>query len=125
MTQRPKPKRRQAERTGRRAESLCAWWLRLKGYRIIAQRSRQPGGEIDLIARRGQVLAVIEVKARKSLRDAVESVTPRQRARIGRAAEAFVATHPGVNGLTVRFDVMLVVPRRPPVHIANAWHILT
>ena len=57
-------KKRRAESSGRRAETMCAWWLRLKGYRIVAERSRQPGGEIDLVAVRGSVLAFVEVKAR-------------------------------------------------------------
>lgn len=117
-------KKRRAERAGRRAETLCAWWLRLKGYRIVARRSRQPGGEIDLVAVRRGVLAMVEVKARATAQAAAESISARQQARITRAAEAFLASNPGLSGLTVRFDIMLVAPRRPPVHIANAWHIL-
>jgi len=117
-------KKRRAELAGRRAETLCAWWLRLKGYRIGAHRSRQPGGEIDLVAVRWGVLAMIEVKARATTRAAAESISARQQTRIARAANSFLASNPGLSGLTVRFDMMLVAPWRPPVHIANAWHIL-
>ncbi|MBT3395830.1 MAG: YraN family protein [Alphaproteobacteria bacterium] len=120
-------KRRRAEEAGRRAEDFCAWVLRLKGYRIVAKRSRQPGGEIDLIAQRGGVLVFIEVKARANTRDAMESISKRQQSRIIRAAESFVANNAhfaGLADLTLRFDVMLVAPRRWPVHIPNAWHIL-
>ena len=117
-------KNRRAESSGRRAEFLCAWWLRLKGYRIVAQRSRQPVGEIDLVAVRGGVLAFVEVKARVSVRVAAESVSPRQQARVTRAAQSFAAGHPEFDAHAMRFDVMLVAPRRRPVHIPNAWHIL-
>ncbi len=117
-------KKRRAETSGRRAERLCAWALRLKGYRIVTQRSRQPVGEIDLVAVRGNVLAMIEVKARATVRDAMESISVRQQTRITRAAQSFAAGHPEFADLTMRFDVMLVAPRRWPVHIPNAWHIL-
>jgi len=96
----------------------------LKGYRIVAKRSRQPGGEIDLIAQRLGVLSFIEVKARANTRDAMESISKRQQSRIIRAAESFVAKNARFADLTLRFDVMLVAPRRWPVHILNAWHIL-
>ncbi len=68
-------RKRQAFRRGHAAELLCLWHLRLRGYRILARRFRVPSGEIDLIARRGRVLAAIEVKARASLATASESVS--------------------------------------------------
>ncbi len=115
--------RRRAYGRGRRAEALAAWWLRLKGYRILARGFRVPSGEIDLIARRGRVLAHVEVKARPSLEEAREALTPRQRQRIERAAAAFLQQHPGLAGLDQRFDVVLLAPRRRPHHLENAWHI--
>ena len=51
--------RREAERQGRRAESLAALWLRLIGWRILARRVRTPAGEVDLIARRGRMVAFV------------------------------------------------------------------
>ena len=113
--------RRAAWRLGKRAETLCVWSLRLRGYRILARRVATPMGEIDIVARRGSVLAVIEVKARPTLAEAAESIGPRQQLRIRRAAEAFVGTHPRLADLTVRFDVMLLAPRRWPTHIVDAW----
>lgn len=113
--------RRRAYRRGRRGERLALWWLRLKGYRILAQDLRAPGGEIDIIARRGRTIAVIEVKWRNSLADAVEAILPRQRARILRAVGSFLARHPHYGGHTIRFDVMLVAPRRWPHHVIDAW----
>ena len=115
--------RRRSERRGHQAEAVAAWWLRAKGYRILARRSRHPVGEIDLVARRGRVLAFVEVKARATRAAAVASLTARQRERIARAAQAFVAARPGCAGLAARFD-LVVVARGRPVHIPNAWHIL-
>jgi putative endonuclease len=113
--------RRRAFRRGLGAELLCLWHLRLRGYRILARRFRVPAGEIDLIARRGRVLAAIEVKARESVAAASESLTPRQRRRIARALEHFLMQRPDLAGLALRFDVMLVAPRRWPRHLADAW----
>jgi len=116
-------RRRQAYRHGRASEALCRLVLRLKGYRILASGFRAPVGEIDIVARRGMTLAIVEVKARASLADAAESVSPRQRRRIARAASAFLALNPAAAGLAVRFDVMLVRRWRLPHHLRNAWRL--
>lgn len=114
-------RRQQAERRGRTAELLCRWHLRLRGWRIVARGWRCPAGEIDILARRGNVLAVIEVKSRGDLATAAAAVAPRQRRRIARAAAAFVAIRPDLADMTLRFDVMLVAPLRPPRHLPDAW----
>jgi len=108
-------------RRGLWAETLCLWALRLKGYRILARRYRSPAGEIDLIAKRGAILAAVEVKARADHARAGESVLWRQRARVVRALENFLAIHPGLRDSQLRFDVMLVVPGSWPRHIRDAW----
>lgn len=113
--------RRRAFYRGHFAEILCLWHLRLRGYRVLARRYRVPVGEIDLIARRGAVLAAIEVKARRDAATAGEAVSARQRRRVARALAHFLATRPDLAGLDQRFDVMLVTPRRLPHHIADAW----
>ena len=113
--------RRAAFRRGHAAELLCLWHLRLRGYRILARRFRVPSGEIDLIARRGHVLAAIEVKARTDLATAGESISARQRRRVARALEHFLALRPELAQLAPRFDVMLVAPGRLPRHLADAW----
>lgn len=113
--------RKRAQRRGRWAETLCLWWLRLRGYRVLARDYRVAVGEVDILARRGQVLAAIEVKARPDQAQASEAVTPRQRRRVARAASHFVARHPDLHRLTLRFDVMLVVPGRLPQHLRDAW----
>ncbi|MEL7453164.1 MAG: YraN family protein, partial [Pseudomonadota bacterium] len=83
--------RQAAERRGRRGETLAALALQLKGYAILARRVRTPSGEIDLIARRGNLVAFVEVKARPDLMAALEAVTPRAQARICRTAELWMA----------------------------------
>jgi len=115
--------RRAAFRRGRRGERAALWWLRLKGYRILAQDYRSPAGEIDVVARRGGTLAIIEVKSRDSVAAAAEAITPRQRRRIFGAARLFVAHHPRHGDCTIRFDIMLVTPGRWPRHIVDAWQI--
>jgi putative endonuclease len=114
-----------AERHGRRAEFLCACLLRLKGYRIVARHWKSSSGEIDIIARRGRNLVFVEVKARRNAATAAESLSRKQQARIARAASQFLATQPALCGLDLRFDVMLVVPWRLPLHIPSAWSVLS
>jgi putative endonuclease len=113
--------KRAGERAGRTAEAVAGMLLRLKGYRVLARRFRGMRGEIDLVARRGAVLAFVEVKHRPTAAAAAESVTPRQRARIAAAAEEFVAARPRLSGLGIRFDAILVAPGKFPRHLADAW----
>ncbi len=115
-------RRRRAYGRGRRAEAMAAWWLRLKGYRIVARGFRAPLGEIDIIARRGRILALVEVKARGDLATAREALTPRQRKRIENAATIFLQHRPALAVLDLRFDVVLIAPGRRPHHMTDAWH---
>lgn len=114
-------RRRLAQRRGRMAEWLCLWHLRLRGWRILARGWRCPSGEIDILARRGGVLAVIEVKSRAEIDAAASALAPRQRRRIARAAEAFLLSRPDLARLGLRFDLMLVAPLRLPRHWQGAW----
>ncbi len=116
-------RRQAAERRGRTAEQLAAWWLRLKGYRIVARGFRTPVGEIDLVARRGRRLAIVEVKRRGTLAAAAEAIRPQQQARIARAAEAFLARRPDLAGLTLGLDALLLAPGRRPRHLPDAWSL--
>ena len=113
--------RRQDWRRGRRGERLAAWWLRLKGYRILARDLRTPVGEIDIVARRGRVLALVEVKLRPRAAAALEAISPRQQQRIVRAAGAFLQRHRKLADLDLRFDTVVVVPGRWPRHVPDAW----
>jgi putative endonuclease len=114
-------RRQRAQRRGRFAEWLCLWHLRLRGWRILARGWRCSSGEIDILARRRQLVAVIEVKSRGELGTAAAALAPRQRRRIARAAEAFLASRPDLAGLELRFDLMLVAPYRLPRHWRGAW----
>ena len=113
--------RHAAQRWGRWAERLAAWRLRLAGYRVVARNFRSPVGEIDLVVRRGRVLAFVEVKSRGLLADAAEAIRPAQQARIRNAASAFLARHPQLATLDLRFDAVLVPPGRFPRHLPDAW----
>ena len=113
--------KRTTYRTGLLAEALCRWALRFKGYRIVASRYKSPLGEIDIIALRGDTVAMIEVKARPSEREAIEAILPRQRQRLQRAAMDFLARHPHFNSHNLRFDIMLVAPKHWPTHMRDAW----
>jgi putative endonuclease len=113
--------RRLAQRWGRHSEALAIWSLRLKGYRVLARQYRVPVGEIDILARRGNIVAVIEVKARADWREAANAVSPRQRRRIANAARVFMAHRADLAGHDLRFDVVLVAPWRWPKHLPGAW----
>ncbi len=115
--------RRRAEVFGRFAEGLCRLALRLKGYHILANRLRTPMGEIDIVARRGQTIAVVEVKARGDWDAANESLNARQRGRLARAAHVYLAANPQYAGYVLRFDVMLVTPWAWPRHLIDAWRL--
>ena len=115
------PARVAAFRTGLSAESRAAAYLIAKGYRILARRFRTPHGEIDIVARRRNLVAFIEVKARATLDEAAFAVTPRQRARIVNAAQAWLASHPEQAEFDLRFDVVLIAPRHLPRHLLAAF----
>ncbi|HEU4659624.1 MAG TPA: YraN family protein [Pseudolabrys sp.] len=117
----PRPERVAAFRTGISAETRAAAFLLAKGYRILARRWKSPAGEIDLVARRRNLLIFVEVKARAKIDDAAESITSRQRQRIASAAEIWLAEHPDDTIQDIRFDAMLVTPGKLPRHIPAAF----
>jgi putative endonuclease len=122
-TTEPDPRRRRAERAGRRAETLAAWYLRLKFYRVLARRYRTPLGEIDLVVRRGRTIVFVEVKQRHNEDIGLESVRPASRRRIARAAEHWIAAHPGAAGLDWRFDVVVAIPGRGVRHFPAVFDV--
>ena len=107
--------RTQAERRGRRAEALAALLLQAKGWRILARRRQLPMVEVDILARRGAVVAVVEVKQRQTLEGALAALTPQLLARLNAAAAQLAAEEgPGVSG---RVDLIALAPGRWPRHI--------
>src|SRR6266480_1854423 len=119
------PARVAAFRTGLSAESRAAAFLMAKGYRILAKRWRTPYGEIDIVTRRRNLLAFIEVKARASLDEAAYAVTARQQRRIIEAAQAWLMAHPEHAEFELRFDAMLIAPRHLPRHLLAAFDAST
>jgi putative endonuclease len=119
------PERIAAFRTGLSAEARAAAFLMAKGYRILAKRFRTRYGEIDIVARRRNLLAFVEVKARATLDDAAYAVTARQQARIIEAAQAWLIDHPEQADFELRFDAMLIAPRRLPRHLLAAFDAST
>ncbi|MBY0583075.1 MAG: YraN family protein [Sphingomonas sp.] len=112
--------RQAAEARGRRGERLAAWWLRLKGWRILDQRVRTPAGEVDLVARRGNLIAFIEVKTRASAAELDLAIDERRLARVAAAAEVLMPRY-ATAGEDIRVDVVLIAPGARPRHIENAW----
>jgi putative endonuclease len=110
-----------AERFGSGTEGWAAFVLQLKGYAILGRRVQTPAGEIDLIARCGDVLAFIEVKMRQQTSDPAELLRPRQMARIVRAATGWTARRDWTQHFTWRYDLIVVTKWRWPKHVRDAW----
>lgn len=113
-------KRRLAERSGREGERRAALWLRTKDWRILASRVKTPRGEIDLIARRGSLVAFVEVKYRRAKADLDHAIDEHRLSRVAAAVEC-IAHEYAAEGDDIRIDVILLAPGSLPRHIANAW----
>ena len=113
--------KQRALRRGRRGEWLAALALTLKGYRVVARNYRTRLGEIDIVARRGSVVAIVEVKARPTLAEALDAVASGAERRIEGAADLWLSRQRDAHLLSLRFDIVAVLPRRWPVHVENAW----
>jgi len=100
---------------------VAAWWLRLQGWRILAQRLKTPWGEVDLVARRGQTLAFIEVKTRTKGTDLATAIDGWRLRRVAAAAEQLLPRY-AKGAENMRIDVILVAPWRWPHHLVNVWH---
>lgn len=112
--------RHAAEKRGRWAEALACWYLRLRGWRILTRRARVPGGEVDIVARRGRIVAFIEVKARASEEAAAFSLDDWRLRRVAVAAQRLAPRYTR-EGDDVRIDALFIVPKRWPRHLANVW----
>ena len=113
--------RAKSEAHGRLAEAAALMLLRLKGYRLLAQRFKSSSGEIDLIMRKRDVTAFVEVKARATHDEAVASLTDSQTRRIASAASHWMAQDAAANNGPCRFDIVAVNSRLIPKHIENAF----
>ena len=121
MTADARARRFRAYRKGHWSERAAAVALILKGYRVVARRHRTKLGEIDLIARKGDLVAIVEVKARRTLAEAMDAIGYESERRIEAAADLWLARQPDYARLSVRFDMVAVLPWRWPVHVENAF----
>lgn len=112
--------RAEAERHGRRGETLACWYLWLTGWRILARRQRVGPGEVDIVARKGRTVAFVEVKWRRSAQALDLAIDAHRLRRVVRAAEVLMPRHAKA-GDDVRIDVILLAPRRWPRHMVNVW----
>lgn len=110
-----------AEKRGRRGEAIAAWFLRLKGWRIVGARVKTPRGEVDLIARRGKSIAFVEVKARTKTVDLATAIDATRLRRVAAAAEILLPVY-GNKCENMQIDVIMVAPWRWPNHLPNVWH---
>jgi putative endonuclease len=110
-----------ALRKGAIAEYRAMLALVLKGYRIAAFRYRTRLGEIDIIARKGDLVACVEVKARANIESAVIAVSPLSQRRIRAASDLWLARQPDATRLSMRYDIISVSPWRWPVHLTDAF----
>ncbi len=113
--------RKQAEKRGHRAETLAALYLRLKGYRILAKRFKTKLGEIDIIATKGDLVAMVEVKARRTVQEAVDSVTATAQHRIHNSADLWLGKQRNAERLSIRFDIIAICPKKWPSHFKDAF----
>lgn len=112
--------RQEAEKRGRGAETIACWYLRLHGWRILARRARVPGGEVDIVAKRGRTLAFVEVKARADADSAALALDEWHLRRVAVAAERLMPRYmDGVDD--VRIDAIFILPFRWPKHLPNVW----
>lgn len=104
------------------AERLAGLWLQMKGYHIAARRFETYFGEIDIIARRGHVIAIVEVKARPTIEEAMEAVKQPSEKRFDNAANIFLARQPDRKKLRLRYDLIAISPWKLPRHIEGFFH---
>ena len=113
--------RRRARRRGRVGEWLAALFLRCKGYRIIERNFRCKRGEIDIVARTGDLVVFVEVKARLETAQAIDAVTGLAQRRIADAAQIWIGRQKAASRLSWRFDIVAISPGRWPRHFKDAF----
>ncbi|SOC84005.1 putative endonuclease [Ensifer adhaerens] len=121
MTEKPQDKKLAAYRRGFLAEYVAALFLLLKGYHIAAMRYRTKGGEVDIVARRGDLVVFVEVKARADLRSGVDAVGFESQRRIRAASGQWLAKQRDFARLSWRYDIIVISPFRLPLQISDAF----
>ncbi|MCF6301808.1 MAG: YraN family protein [Devosiaceae bacterium] len=113
--------RQQAEAKGRLAETFAVWFLRAQFFSIYARRVKTPGGEIDIVARRGDLVIFAEVKMRRTKFAMGEALSAVNQRRIISAAHYFLAANPKLFHKSLRFDVIFLAPWTWPTHLKGAF----
>ena len=116
-------RRRATYLRGHWAEHVALLILVLKGYRLLARRYSASGGEIDLIVKRGDTIAFVEVKARDVMDSALIAIGAQKRERFSRAARAWISRNGWAAGKTLRADAVFVAPGRWPRHLVSAFEM--
>ena len=114
-------KRQKAQRWGHVSEWLAAGSLILKGYRILNMRYKTKLGEVDIIARKKDLIVMVEVKARRSIEEAFDSVTVAAQRRIEAAGDLWLGKQKNAHLLSIRYDIIAVRPWKWPYHYENAF----
>ncbi len=114
-------KRRRAQKWGHLSEWIAAASLVLKGYRILSMRYKTKLGEIDIIARKGHLIVMVEVKARPTIEEAFDAVSISSQRRIEAAGDLWLATQKNAHLLSIRYDIIAVRPWKWPTHYENAF----
>lgn len=113
--------KKKAYRKGFIAEYIAALFLLLKGYKICALRHKTNLGEIDIIARKGDLAVFVEVKARKSIQSGLDAVSHASQSRIKNASDLWLAKQKHANRLSQRYDIIVIAPRQFPAHFLDAF----
>lgn len=117
----PSKKRLTAFRKGHLAEYRAALALMIKGYRILAIRYKTRMGEIDIIARKGDLIVCAEVKARNSKEAAIFAVSATAQSRIRAASDIWLSKQPSAESYSFRYDIIAVSPWKWPRHFPDAF----
>jgi putative endonuclease len=120
IPRRTRDARQKARIFGLRAERLAVLLLRLKGYSILDCRFNVRGGEIDIVARRGEIIAFVEVKVRQSLDDAFLAIDAAKRRHLSHAVKVWLSGHPWAVAFSLRGDAIYIAPWRWPRHLCAA-----
>ena len=110
-------KRREIEAESRKAEDHVVLWLKIRGWKILAQRFKTPEGEVDIIARKKEIIAFVEVKQRETLSQTEDILTQSNISRVMEAAEIWVERNFETLGhdFEIRFDLALIEGRLHPL----------
>lgn len=117
----PREKKLAAYRRGFFAEYVAAFFLLLKGYHIAAMRYRTKGGEVDIVARKGDIAIFVEVKARRRVDEAISAVGYTTQRRIEAASLHWLSRQKDAARLSLRYDIIAILPWRLPVHFPNVF----